>query len=94
MRFHQRQGRQAHLTALCKQMQTVYERRMNTLAGKVYPFIKMIFEKQGNMYKNIAIPISDGRKMLTLSVDLEKAYNTQGKEMHQGSQPFHHPLSD
>ncbi len=67
--------------ALCKQMQTVYERRMNTLAEKVYPFIKMIFEKQGNMYKNIAIPISDGRKMLTLSVDLEKAYNTQGKEI-------------
>ena len=67
--------------ALCKQMQTVYERRMNTLAEKVYPFIKMIFEKQGNMYKNIAIPISDGRKMLTLSVDLEKAYNTEGKEI-------------
>lgn len=67
--------------ALCKQMQAVYERRMTTLAEKVYPFIKMIFEKQGNMYKNIAIPISDGRKMLTLSVDLEKAYNTQGKEI-------------
>lgn len=67
--------------ALCKQMQTVYERRMSTLAEKVYPFIKMIFEKQGNMYKNIAIPISDGRKMLTLSVDLEKAYNSEGKEI-------------
>ena len=66
--------------ALCDHMQAVYERRMNTLSEKVYPFIKMIFEKQGNMYKNIAIPISDGRKMLTLSVDLEKAYNTQGKE--------------
>ena len=67
--------------ALCDHMQAVYERRMNTLSEKVYPFIKMIFEKQGNMYKNIAIPISDGRKMLTLSVDLEKAYNTQGKEI-------------
>ncbi len=67
--------------ALCRQMQEVYERRMNTLAEKVYPFIKMIFEKKGNMYKNIAIPISDGRKMLTLSVDLEKAYNSQGREI-------------
>ncbi len=67
--------------ALCDHMQAVYERRMNTLSEKVYPFIKMIFKKQGNMYKNIAIPISDGRKMLTLSVDLEKAYNTQGKEI-------------
>ena len=67
--------------ALCKHMQEVYERRMNTLAEKVYPFLKQIFEKQGSMYQNIAIPISDGRKMLTLSVNLEKAYNTQGKEI-------------
>ena len=67
--------------ALCSHMQEVYERRMNTLAEKVYPFLKQIFEKQGSMYQNIAIPISDGRKMLTLSVNLEKAYNTQGKEI-------------
>ena len=67
--------------ALCNHMQEVYDRRMNTLAEKVYPFIKQIFEKQGSMYQNIAIPISDGRKMLTLSVNLEKAYNTQGKEI-------------
>ncbi|MBP5486060.1 MAG: preprotein translocase subunit SecA [Bacteroidales bacterium] len=67
--------------ALCNHMQEVYERRMNTLAEKVYPFLKQIFEKQGSMYQNIAIPISDGSKMLTLSVNLEKAYNTQGKEI-------------
>ncbi|MBR1926954.1 MAG: preprotein translocase subunit SecA [Bacteroidales bacterium] len=67
--------------ALCSHMQEVYDRRMNTLAEKVYPFLKQIFEKQGSMYQNIAIPISDGRKMLTLSVNLEKAYNTQGKEI-------------
>ena len=67
--------------ALCAHMQEVYDRRMNTLSEKVYPFIKQIFEKQGSMYQNIAIPISDGRKMLTLSVNLEKAYNTQGKEI-------------
>ena len=67
--------------SLCNHMQEVYERRMNTLAEKVYPYIKQIFEKQGQMYQNIAIPISDGRKMVTLSVNLEKAYNTGGKEI-------------
>ena len=67
--------------SLCNHMQEVYERRMNTLAEKVYPYIKQIFEKQGQIYQNIAIPISDGRKMLTLSVNLEKAYNTGGKEI-------------
>ena len=66
---------------LCEHMVEVYERRMNTLAEKVYPFIKQVYEKQGSMYQNMAIPISDGRKMLTLSVNLEKAYNTKGKEI-------------
>ena len=67
---------------LCKHMQVVYKRRMDGLSEKVYPFIKQIYEKQGNMYKFIgAIPISDGRKQLALSVDLEKAYNTEGKEI-------------
>jgi preprotein translocase subunit SecA len=66
---------------LCKHMQVVYKRRMDGLSEKVYPFIKQIYEKQGNMYKFIAIPISDGRKQLTLSVDLEKAYDTEGKEI-------------
>jgi Preprotein translocase subunit SecA (ATPase, RNA helicase) len=67
--------------ALCENMNKVYNRRMNTLSEKLYPFIKQVFEKQGNMYQNIAIPISDGRKMMTLSVNLEKAYNTEGKEI-------------
>ena len=33
------------------------------------------------MYQNIAIPVSDGRKNLTLSVNLKKAYETEGKEI-------------
>ncbi|MDI9550485.1 MAG: preprotein translocase subunit SecA [Bacteroidales bacterium] len=62
-------------------MQEVYRRRMDGLSEKVYPILKQVYEKQGSLYQNIAIPISDGRKMLTLSVNLEKAYNTEGKEI-------------
>ena len=62
-------------------MQEVYKRRMDALSEKVYPIIKQVYEKQGSMYQNIAIPISDGRKVLTLSVNLEKAYSTEGKEI-------------
>ena len=67
--------------ALCKHMNEVYIRRMNALSEKLYPFIKQVYEKQGSMYQNIAIPISDGKKMMTLSVNLEKAYNTEAKEV-------------
>jgi preprotein translocase subunit SecA len=58
-----------------------YERRMDTMLQRAYPIIKEAYEKQGAIYQNIAIPISDGRKMLTLSVNLKKAYESEGKEI-------------
>jgi preprotein translocase subunit SecA len=66
---------------LCTHMQEVYARRMEGMITKVYPFIKQVYEKQGQMYQNIAIPISDGRKVLQLSVNLKKAYETSGREI-------------
>ena len=62
-------------------MQEVYRRRMDALVERLYPIIKDVFEKQGTMYQNIAIPISDGRKQMTLSVNLERAYNSEGREI-------------
>ena len=58
-----------------------YQRRMDTMVQKAFPIIKEVYEKQAAIYTNIAIPISDGRKMLTLSVDLKKAYESEGKEI-------------
>ena len=66
---------------LCEHMHDVYARRMEALSTKLYPVIKQVYEKQGSMYQNIAIPISDGRKQMTLSVDLKKAYETEGREV-------------
>ena len=66
---------------LVEHMQEVYRRRMDTLVERLYPIIKDVFEKQGTMYQNIAIPISDGRKQMTLSVNLERAYNSEGREI-------------
>ena len=58
-----------------------YERRMDTMVQRAYPIIKEVYEKQAAIYTNIAIPISDGLKMLNLSVDLKKAYESEGKEI-------------
>ena len=66
---------------LFEHMQEVYKRRMDTMSQKAYPVIKEVFEKQGALYQNIAIPISDGRKMLTLSINLKKAYESEGREI-------------
>ena len=62
-------------------MLKTYERRVENMVQKAYPIIKEVYEKQSAIYQNIAIPISDGRKMMTLSVNLKKAYESEGKEI-------------
>ena len=69
------------LEKLHENMLATYNRRMDAMVQKAYPIIKEVYEKQGAIYQNIAIPISDGRKMLTLSVNLKKAYESEGKEI-------------
>jgi len=71
-------------TKLADHMQEVYNRRMDAMSGKVFPFIKQVYETQGKMYENIAIPISDGRKVMNLSINLKKAYESEGKEIAKG----------
>ncbi len=66
---------------LQKHMLETYERRMETMLQRAYPIVREVYEKQGAIYQNMAIPISDGRKMLTLSVNLKKAYESEGKEI-------------
>ena len=62
-------------------MLDTYQRRMDAMVQKSAPIIKEVYEKQGAIYQNIAIPVSDGRKMMTMSVNLKKAYETEGKEL-------------
>ncbi|MCQ2181880.1 MAG: preprotein translocase subunit SecA [Bacteroidales bacterium] len=75
-------GRSSEIeTLLCNHMQEVYRRRMDGLVEKLYPIVKEVYEKQGSMYQNIAIPVADGRKQVNLSVNLQKAYETEGREI-------------
>ena len=74
-------NKEAMAELLHKHILETYERRMDTMLQRAYPIIKEVYEKQGAIYQNIAIPISDGRKMLTLSVNLKKAYESEGKEI-------------
>ena len=66
---------------LVEHMNEVYDRRMDAMITKVYPFIKNVYETQGNRWENIAVPITDGRKVLNLAFNLKKAYESNGKEL-------------
>ena len=79
--FYSKAKPEAIQDKLCEQMEAEYRRRMEALVTKLNPIIKEVYEKQGKMYQNIAIPVSDGIKQMTLSVNLEKAYNSDGREI-------------
>ena len=79
--FYEKARREELEDRLTEHMMEVYKRRMDALVEKLNPIVKEVFEKQGKLYQNIAIPVSDGIKQIGLSVNLEKAYNSDGREI-------------
>ena len=81
---------------LCAHMQEVYDRRMDAMVEKVNPIIKQVFEKQGSMYENIAIPIchphlrrqADAQPLREPQEGLRDRKPRGG----QGPEPLGHPL--
>ena len=60
---------------------SVYKRRIDFLTQQAWPIMKQIYETQSASYENIAIPVSDGTKMMQVVVNLKRSYETQGKEL-------------
>jgi preprotein translocase subunit SecA len=54
---------------------------VNRISSQAYPVIKNVYENQSAIYKNIVIPVSDGVKTYRVIVNLEKAYNSEGREV-------------
>ena len=58
-----------------------YQERMKHNAELAYPVIKNVYEEQGSRFERIAVPFSDGNKTLQVATNLEKAYETEGKQL-------------
>ena len=58
-----------------------FKRKMSNMAQIAYPVIKQVYEKQGQQYENILIPITDGKRMFNIPVNLKAAYESEGKEV-------------
>lgn len=64
-----------------KNIKEILKRRGDVLAQQSWPIVKQIYETQNAVYQNIAIPVSDGHKMMQMVVNLRKAYDTKGLEI-------------
>ena len=58
-----------------------FKRKTERIAMIANPVIKQVYEMQGHMYENIMIPITDGKRMYNIPVNLKAAYETEGKEI-------------
>jgi len=58
-----------------------YNDKMTRNADMAFPVIKNVYETQKDKYKRILVPFTDGVKTLNVATDLEKAYETQGKQL-------------
>ena len=58
-----------------------YKEKMMRNADVAFPVIKDVYENQGDKFKRIVVPFTDGVKTLQVVTDLESAYNTQGKQL-------------
>jgi len=56
-----------------------YKRRMQGLVNAIMPLITMIYEREGNVDK--IIPFTDGRRVINVLVNMEKAVQSQGREL-------------
>ena len=57
----------------------LFRRKTDRMAQIATPVIKQVYENQGQVYQNILIPITDGKRVYNISVNLKEAYETEGK---------------
>ncbi len=58
-----------------------FNRRTERMSQVANPVIKKVYEEQGDMYKRIQIPITDGKRQYIIISDLEEAYNSDCKSV-------------
>ena len=58
-----------------------YKAKMERNAEVAFPVISDVYENQGDQYKRIVVPFTDGVKTLQVVTDLQKAYDSKGKEL-------------
>ena len=58
-----------------------FKRHMDKLMQIADPQIQYVYETKGQMYENILIPITDGKKVYNIAVNLKAAAETHSKEV-------------
>ncbi len=67
---------------ITREIQESIARRAQLAATTAMPVIKNIYEKQGEQYENIYIPVTNGKLGYNVPVNLKKCYENEGAEIY------------
>ncbi|MCQ2264113.1 MAG: SEC-C domain-containing protein, partial [Bacteroidales bacterium] len=62
---------------ICALVKENYQARMDSLCEKIYPIVERVYLNEGHRFINIALPITDGVKMLNVVAPLKYCYETK-----------------
>ncbi|MBX2815612.1 MAG: SEC-C domain-containing protein, partial [Saprospiraceae bacterium] len=80
--FYQEASLPDVLESYSKQFAEFYIEKSDRIAQTLYPVVKNVYEREGNRYKYIAIPVTDGsNRQLPISANLEDAVKSEGKSI-------------
>ncbi len=68
-------------TIIFDKMIAAYNRKVEAISKQAFPVIKNVYETKGDVYHNIVVPISDGKRVFQIICNLEKAYKNKVKEL-------------
>ncbi|MCH4182821.1 MAG: preprotein translocase subunit SecA [Prevotella sp.] len=58
-----------------------FKRKTDRIQSVALPIIKDVYEKQGQIYQRIMVPITDGKRVYNIPCDLKEAYDTEAKSV-------------
>jgi preprotein translocase subunit SecA len=58
-----------------------YKEKIERTAQTAYPLIKHVYETEGDRYKRIVVPFTDGQREIKITTDLKDAYESEGKKL-------------
>jgi len=67
--------------SLYHSIREAYKRKQDAISKQAYPVIKDVYEKQGKLYENIIVPITDGVRVYNILTNLEKSVKTHAEDL-------------
>ena len=58
-----------------------YKRKQESISQQAMPVINQVYEHQREIYENIVVPVSDGARVFQVLANLERCYQSGGKEL-------------